>query len=79
MINTIIQYVKNIFLFSKIFVFLLFLVHFVVRVLNKGREDNEAIKRFITYNLEKHVREHPGQKIVLLFDLSEAGIGNLVS
>ena len=54
------------------------LVHFVVRALNKGHEDNEAIKRFITYHLEKHIRESPGQKIVLLFDMTNAGISNLV-
>ena len=29
--------------------------------------DNETIKRFITYNYEKHIRENPGQKIVILF------------
>jgi len=56
-----------------------FVVHFVVRAFNKGYEDNEAIKRFITYNFEKHVREYPGQKIVILFDLSGAGISHLVS
>jgi hypothetical protein len=54
-------------------------VHFVVRALNKGQEDNEAVKRFITYTLEQHVREHPGQKIIILFDLSETGLRHLVS
>jgi len=53
------------------------ILHFVVRVFNKGHEDNEAIKRFITYHFENHLREHPGQKIVILFDMSEAGIGHL--
>jgi hypothetical protein len=56
-----------------------FIVHFVVRALNKGYEDNEAIKRFITYNFENHIREYPGQKIVILFDMSETGIAHLVS
>jgi len=55
-----------------------FLVHFVVRALNKGKDDNEAVKRFITYTFEKHVRENPGQKIVILFDMSETGIRHLV-
>jgi hypothetical protein len=56
-----------------------FLVHFVVRALHKGKEDNEAVKRFITYTFEKHVREHPGQRIVILFDMCQTGIGHLVS
>ncbi|CAF5215360.1 unnamed protein product, partial [Rotaria magnacalcarata] len=53
--------------------------HFVVRSLHKGQEDNEAIKRFITYHFEKHQRETPGQRIVILFDMSEAGIGHILS
>ena len=56
----------------------LFLVHFVVRTFNKGEEDNEAVKRFITYNLERHVRRNPGQRIVILFDMSETGLKHLV-
>jgi len=56
-----------------------FLVHFVVRALNKGKDDKEAVKRFITYKLEKHVRENPGQRIVFLFDMNETGLGHLVS
>jgi hypothetical protein len=58
--------------------FLFPIVHFVVRVFNKGQEDNDAVKRFITYNFERHVRRHPGQKLVILFDLSDSGIKNLV-
>ncbi|CAF3824132.1 unnamed protein product [Rotaria sp. Silwood1] len=53
------------------------ILHFVVRNLRKGHEDNEAIKRFITYNFETYIRENPGKHIVVLFDMSEAGIGNL--
>lgn len=56
-----------------------FLVYFLLRALNKGQEDNEAIKRFITYHFEQHIREHPGQKIVLFFDMSEAGVSHLVN
>ena len=56
----------------------LFLVHFVVRTFNKGQEDNEAVKRFITYNFERHIRRHPGQTIVILFDMSETGLKHLV-
>jgi hypothetical protein len=55
------------------------IVHFVVRALDKGKDDKEAVKRFITYNFEQHHRQHPGQKIVILFDMSGAGISNLVS
>ena len=55
------------------------LVHYVVRTFHKGQEDNEAVKRFITYNFEEHIRAHPGQKIVILFDMSETGLSHLVS
>ncbi len=72
-----IQFVRNRYLINKIT--LSFVVHFVIRAFNKGHEDNEAIKRFITYNFEKHIREYPGQKIVILFDMSETGISHLVS
>lgn len=54
------------------------LVHFVVRTFNKGQEDNEAVKRFIIYNFERHTRRYPGQKLVILFDLSETGLKHLV-
>jgi len=47
-------------------------------VFNKGQEDNEAVKRFIIYNFERHLRRHPGQKLVILFDMSETGLRNLV-
>ncbi len=77
MIDIIIQFVKNRFFLIKYS--FSFVVHFVVRAFNKGYEDNEAIKRFITYNFEKHVREYPGQKIIILFDMSGAGISHLVS
>ncbi|CAF4003775.1 unnamed protein product, partial [Rotaria sp. Silwood2] len=53
------------------------ILHFVIRNLRKGHEDNEAIKRLITYNFEKYIRESPGKHIVVLFDMSGAGIGNL--
>ncbi|CAF4688149.1 unnamed protein product [Rotaria sp. Silwood1] len=53
------------------------ILHFVVRTFNKGQEDNEVVKRFIIYNFERHVRRHPGEKIVILFDMSETGLRNL--
>ncbi|CAF3600034.1 unnamed protein product [Adineta steineri] len=53
------------------------LLHFVVRLMDKGKDDKEAIKRLITYTLEQHIREHPGQKVVILFDMSETGIGHM--
>ncbi|CAF3610991.1 unnamed protein product [Rotaria sordida] len=53
------------------------LLHFDVRTFKKGQEDNETVKRFITYNFERHIRRHPGEKIVILFDLSETGLRNL--
>lgn len=69
----------RIFLCLILFVDIWFLiVHFVVRTFHKGQEDNEAVKRFITYNFERHVRHYPGQKIVILFDLNETGLRNLV-
>ncbi|CAF4870001.1 unnamed protein product [Rotaria sp. Silwood1] len=53
------------------------ILHFLVRKFHKGQENNEAIKRFLIYNFEQHIREHPDEKIVLLFDMSETGIGHL--
>ena len=50
----------------------------MVRTFSKGEEDNEAVKRFITYNLERHVRRHPGQRIVIFFDMSDTGLKHLV-
>lgn len=55
------------------------LVHFLLRALKRGQEDNEAIKRFITYHFEQHIREHPGERIVLLFDMTGAGVSHLVN
>jgi hypothetical protein len=54
------------------------IVHFVIRKFNKGEEDNEAVKRFITYTFEEHIRAHPGQRITILFDMSETGLRHLV-
>lgn len=54
------------------------IVQFIVRTFNKGQEDNEAVKRFIVYNFERHIRRRPGEKLVILFDLSETGVRNLV-
>lgn len=82
MIFTIIQYVIRLVFLEKNWIyehlFLFFEVHFVVRTFNKGQEDNEAVKRFITYTFERHVRRNPGQKIVILFDLQGCGVSNLV-
>ena len=54
-------------------------MHYVVRTFVKGEEDNELVKRFIIYNFEEHIRNYPGQKIVILFDMTETGLKNLVS
>ena len=56
-----------------------FLVHFRARAYEKGQENSDEIKRFITYNLEQHLRDYPGQRIVVLFDLTDAGLRQLVS
>ncbi len=54
-------------------------MHFVIRTFTKGQEDNEAVKRFIAYNFEEHLRTHPGQRIVILFDMRETGLRHVVS
>ncbi len=59
--------------------FLIYIVHFLIRKFNKGQEDNEAVKSFITYNFEEHIRVHPGQRIIILFDMTETGLRHLVS
>ncbi len=62
-----------------IFLLFIYLVHFLIRKFNKGHEDNEAVKRFITYNFEEHIRAHAGQRIVILFDMTDTGLRHLVS
>jgi hypothetical protein len=58
---------------------LIYIVHSLIRKFNKGQEDSEAVKSFITYNFEEQIRTHPGQRIVILFDMSETGLRHLVS
>ncbi|CAF0933238.1 unnamed protein product [Rotaria sordida] len=53
------------------------LLHIIISKFNKGRENKDTVKRFLTYNFEQQVREYPGEKIVILFDMSGTGIGNL--
>ena len=53
-------------------------MHFVIRAFVKGEDESDVIKRFITYVFENHLREHPGEKIVMVFDMSEAGLRHLV-
>ncbi|CAF1118614.1 unnamed protein product [Adineta steineri] len=49
----------------------------IIRVFHKGQEDNEAVKRFIIYNFEEQIRSNPGQRIAILFDMRETGLGHL--
>ncbi len=63
------------FFFIRLWVFL---VHFLIRKFTKGEEDNEAVKRYITYNFEEHIRAYPGQRITILFDMTETGLRHLV-
>ncbi|CAF1035704.1 unnamed protein product, partial [Didymodactylos carnosus] len=53
------------------------ILNFVVKTFHKGEEDNEMVKRFIIYHLERHIRRSPEQKIVFLFDMSETGLKHL--
>jgi hypothetical protein len=64
---------------SLLYVLCLLLVYFVVRTFDKGQEENNAVKRLITFTLEQHVREHPGERLVILFDLSRVGVRQIVS
>ncbi|CAF4227009.1 unnamed protein product [Rotaria socialis] len=53
------------------------LLHYVVRTFNKGELDNEMVKRFMAYNFEEHIRTYPGQRIVILFDMTDTGLRHL--
>ncbi|CAF0887368.1 unnamed protein product [Adineta ricciae] len=53
------------------------LLHIAVRKLDKSKDDKEAVKRFLTYTFEEHLRQHPEQKIVLVFDMSETGLSHM--
>jgi hypothetical protein len=57
---------------------LVVIVHYVLRTFKKGQEDYEAVKQFIIYNFEEQIRLYPGQRIVILCDMTDAGIRNLV-
>ena len=56
-----------------------FLVHIAVRKLDKSNDDKEAVKRFLTYTFEEHLRQQPGQKIVIVFDMTDTGLSHVVS
>ena len=53
-------------------------MHFVIRTFNKSQEDSDAVKRFITYHFEEQLRNYPGQRIVILFDMTQTGLRHLV-
>ena len=48
-------------------------------VKNKKGHQVEETKKYITWHLEQHHKEHPGERIVLIFDFSNAGVTNMVS
>jgi len=53
------------------------ILHFIIRKFVKGQDDSEAVKRFLTYNFEEQTRTHPGQRMVILFDMSDTGLRHL--
>jgi hypothetical protein len=54
-------------------------VHFVVKLHKKDVHPHEQVCKFIAYNFEKHYKFNWDSKIILLFDMSDAGISNLVT
>lgn len=55
------------------------LVHLIIRNFNKGQDNGDDVKRFETYFFEEQIRKHPGQRMVIMFDMSDTGLRHLVS
>ena len=64
--------------FVKLFICFIFSVHFKVSKCKKDPENQMLIKKFIAWNIEKENRKAPDKPIVVLFDMTGAGISNMV-
>lgn len=78
---TIVLFVTEIILEKIFFVssIVSYLVHLIIRNFDKGVDNNDAVKRFETYLFEEQIRNHPGQRMVIFFDMSDTGLRHLVS
>ena len=53
-------------------------VYFDVKKSKKDAEKAQMVKQFIAWWIDKHFLNHPEERLVVLFDMSEAGLSNMV-
>lgn len=53
-------------------------VYIDVKANTPSSDEIPILKKFIAYNLEQHHRKEPEIMVVALFDMSRAGLGNMV-
>ena len=51
-----------------------------LELLKKVKDSNPKVRTILmsAYNFEEHIRAHPGQRIVMLFDMTDTGLRHLV-
>ena len=55
-----------------------FAVFFQVKKVQKDAEKLPMVKKFVAWWIEKHCSKHPSERIVVLFDMTDAGFANMV-
>ena len=66
------------FLFTHSHPYLYFSVFFQVGKNKKDPERLPIVKKFVAWWIERHYIKHPGERLCVLFDMSEAGFSNMV-
>ncbi len=56
-----------------------FAVYFRISKNKKDPERLPTLKRFVAWWIDKHYLKHPDEKIVMMFDMTDAGFANVVS
>ena len=54
-------------------------VYFRIAKIKKDPEKAPTFKKFIGWWIDKHYLQHPDEKIVMMFDMTDAGLTNVVS
>ncbi len=59
--------------------FLSFAVYFKIKNIKKDPTKALVVRKFIGWWIDKHYLQHPDEKIVMMFDMTDAGLSNVVS